>query len=92
MGELLPSSVPEPGEEICVSLEREHVRRLVERLTEPERSVIRLRFGLAGDRRPKTYAAIGRRLGIPPYRVRTVEGQALRVLALDRELDELTAA
>jgi RNA polymerase primary sigma factor len=92
LGELLPSKVPEPGEEICVSLEEEHVRRVVDGLGEPERSVIRLRFGFDGDRRPKTYAAIGRALGIAPHRVRAVEERALRLLALDRELEELQAA
>ncbi len=92
IGELLPSGIPEPGEEIRVSLEQEHVRRVVDQLGEPERSVIRLRFGLERDRKPKTYAAIGRELGIEPHRVRAIEDRALRLLALDRELEELRAA
>jgi len=92
IGELLPSGIPEPGEEIRVSLEQEHVRRVVDQLGEPERSVIRLRFGLERDRKPKTYAAIGRELGIEPHRVRAIEERALRLLALDRELEELRAA
>ena len=92
IGELLPSGIPEPGEEIRVSLEQEHVRRVVDQLGEPERSVIRLRFGLERDRKPKTYAAIGRELGIEPHRVRAIEDRALRLLALDGELEELRAA
>ena len=92
LGELLPADAPEPGDELRAGLEQEHVRRAVDRLGEPERSVIRLRFGLAGDRVPNTYAAIGRELGIEPHRVRAVEERALRRLALDRELDELRAA
>jgi RNA polymerase primary sigma factor len=92
IGELLPSGIPEPGEEIRVSLEQEHVRRVVDQLGEPERSVIRLRFGLERDRKPSTYAAIGRELGIEPHRVRALEEKALRLLALDRELEELRAA
>lgn len=92
IGEILSAEVPGPGEEICVSLEQEHVRRIVDRLREPERSVIRLRFGLVGDREPNTYAAIGRKLGIESHRVRAIEERALRLLALDRELEELRAA
>jgi RNA polymerase primary sigma factor len=92
IGELLSAEVPGPAEELSVGLEQEHVRRVVDRLREPERSVIRLRFGLVGDREPKTYAAIGRKLGIEQHRVRAIEERALRLLALDRELEELRAA
>ena len=92
IGELFPAKVSEPWEEIRLSLEQQHVRRLVNRLREPERSVIRLRFGLEGDCEPKTYATIGRELGIEPHRVRAAEERALRLLALDRELEELSAA
>jgi len=92
IGELIPAEIPEPGEEIRVSLEQAQVRRIVGRLGEPERSVIRLRFGLEGNREPNTYAAIGRELGLEPHRVRALEARALRQLALDRELEELRAA
>jgi RNA polymerase primary sigma factor len=92
LGQLLAAEIAEPADEIRVSLGQDHVRRLVGRLDEPERSVIRLRFGLERDRQPNTYAAIGRQLGIAPHRVRAVEERALRLLALDRELDELRAA
>ena len=92
VGELLPAGSTEIGEEVHLSLEREHVRRVVDRLGEPERSVIRLRFGLDGDPEPSTYAAIGRKLGIAPHRVPAIEDTALRRLALDRELEALRAA
>jgi len=77
---------------VQVSLEREQIRRVVARMTEPERSVIRLRYGLDGDRQPQTHAAIGRELGIAPERVSAIEERALQRLARDRELDGLLAA
>jgi len=92
IGQVLPSDVPEPGEELNVSLEQRHIRGLVGRLREPERSVILLRFGFEGNHTPSTYAAIGRKLGIEAHRVRAIEERALRLLALDRELEELWAA
>ena len=75
-----------------VSLEREHVRRVVAQMGEPARSVIRLRYGLDGDQEPQTYAAIGQQLGLCPERVREIEQRALRELATHRELEGLRAA
>ena len=92
LGALLPAVAPEVGEEVHLSLEREQVRHAVERLAEPERSVIRLRYGLDGDREPQTYIAIGAQLGISPDRIHTIEDRALRQLALHRELEGLRAA
>jgi RNA polymerase primary sigma factor len=92
LGEILTAATADLGDEIQVNLEREHVRRAVNQLGEPERSVIRLRFGLDGDPEPQTYAAIGRQLGIGPGRVRASEEKGLRQLALHRELEGLRAA
>jgi len=92
LGALLPATTPEVGEEVHLSLEREQVRRAVEQLAEPERSVIRLRYGLDGDREPQTYIAIGVQLGIKADQVRRIEDSALRQLALHRELEGLRAA
>jgi RNA polymerase primary sigma factor len=92
LGALLPAATPEVGEEVHLSLEREQVRRAVEQLTEPERSVIRLRYGFDGDREPQTYNAIGLKLGIRADHVRRIEDTALRQLALHRELEGMLAA
>ena len=54
--------------------------------------MIRLRYGLDGDREPQTYIAIGAQLGISPDRIHTIEDRALRQLALHRELEGLRAA
>jgi RNA polymerase primary sigma factor len=89
LGELVPAEQPELGEEIHIALGREAVRRVVAELGEPQRTVIRLRYGVDGDREPQTYSAIGRRLGMKSDRVREIEEQALRSLAVRRELDAL---
>jgi len=92
LGALLPAATPEVGEEVHLSLEREQVRHAVEQLAEPERSVIRLRYGFDGDREPQTYHAIGVKLGIRADHVRRIEDTALRQLALHRELEGMLAA
>jgi RNA polymerase primary sigma factor len=92
LGALLPAATPEVGEEVHLSLEREQVRHAVEQLGEPARSVIRLRYGLDGDREPQTYTAIGAQLGLSPDRIHTIEDRALRQLGLHRELEGLRAA
>ena len=91
-GALLPATAPDVGEEVQVSLEREHVRRVVAQMGEPEQTVIRMRYGIDGDIEPETYAAIGRQLGISPDRVRGIEERALQQLAMHRELEGLRAA
>ncbi|MHB1569837.1 MAG: sigma-70 family RNA polymerase sigma factor [Solirubrobacteraceae bacterium] len=92
LGALLPAEGAEVGEELMLSSERESVHRAVAQLAEPERSVIRLRFGLDGASRPQTYIAIGRHFGIAAGRVRAIEGRALKRLALEHERAQRRAA
>jgi RNA polymerase primary sigma factor len=91
-GAVVPAEVAEVGEEVHIALGRDAVRRAVADLAEPDRSVIRLRYGLDGDNEPETYNAIAARLGIDPNRVRGIEEQALKALARRRELDALREA
>jgi RNA polymerase primary sigma factor len=86
LGDLLPDSA-DVGEEVVLTLEREAVRRAVDALAEPEREVIKRRFGIDGDPRPESPAAVARRLGITPARVRLIETRALASLARMRELE-----
>jgi RNA polymerase primary sigma factor len=92
LGAQLADKATEVGNEVVISLEQEAVRRTVAELPEPERTVIRLRYGLDGDNEPQTFAAIARQLDITPERVRTIEERALRELALHRELESLSEA
>jgi RNA polymerase primary sigma factor len=90
-GDLLPSEGEAMEEEIQVSLAEETLRRTVSELPEPERHVIRLRYGIDGGE-PKPLRETGRRLGLSAERVRQIESRALKRLAARREIDALRAA
>ncbi|MBI5105585.1 MAG: sigma-70 family RNA polymerase sigma factor [Solirubrobacterales bacterium] len=91
LGSLMPSDLPDVGEEVHVTLGHDAVRRAVAALTEPARSVIRLRYGLDGEE-PLTYSAIGERLGISGEGARRYEKRGLQELQLERELEALADA
>ncbi len=92
LGELVADGSPQVGEEVILGLGREAVHRTVAELAEPDRTVIRLRYGLEGDMRPETCTAIARRLQMTPERVRAIEERALGELALREELQALDEA
>jgi RNA polymerase primary sigma factor len=91
LGDLLAAERPEPAEEVAVSDRDRRVNEIVGQLPEPERNVIRLRFGLAGDE-PRTLKQTGSELGISAERARELEERGLRRLAASRELDGLREA
>ena len=75
-----------------VSLEQETLHRAVDALPEREQEVLRLRYGLGGENDPVSLEEIGRRLGITRERVRQIEAEALKKLAVQREIEALRAA
>src|SRR5947209_4907456 len=90
-GDLLPSDTPEPDQQVA-DADRDHrVHEVVDQLPEPERNVIRLRFGLAGQE-PLTIKQTGSELGISLAKARELEEQGLRRLAGSRQLDDLRQA
>jgi RNA polymerase primary sigma factor len=91
LGDLLASDRPEPLEEVAVSERDQRVNEAVGRLPAAEQSVIRLRFGLAGED-PKTLRQAGSELGITAERARQLEEQGLRRLAATAELAGLGEA
>jgi RNA polymerase primary sigma factor len=91
LGDLLPSDDPEPSEEVDVSLRQEALRSALQHLPERERNVVKLRYGINGDD-PTPLRETGRRLGLSPERVRQIEGDALKRLAMTRELEGLSEA
>ena len=91
LGDLLPSDEPEPSEEVDVSLRQEALRSALRHLPERERNVVKLRYGINGDD-PTPLRETGRRLGLSPERVRQIEGEALKRLAMTRELEGLSEA
>jgi RNA polymerase primary sigma factor len=92
LGALLPAEALGVGEEFVLSLRRETVRRVVDELPEPDREVVRSRFGIDDGREPQTQAAVARRLGLTRKQVRKIEERALGRLARLRELDAFSDA
>ena len=91
LGEILPGGAGEFTEDIHMSLQEQDVRHAVAQLPEPQRSVVRLRYGLSGAE-PMSLYRVGRELRMAPRRVRALEEDALTSLALRRELDALGEA
>jgi RNA polymerase primary sigma factor len=88
-GDLIAGEEAEPSEEVHVSLTEKAMRTAVETLPEREREVVKLRYGMNGDRDPQSLEEIGRVLGITRERVRQIEAQALARLAERREVAAL---
>ena len=88
-GDLIAGDVTEPAEEVHVSLTENAVRSAVETLPDREREVVKLRYGMNGDRDPQSLEQIGRALGLTRERVRQIESQALQRLAERREVAAL---
>jgi RNA polymerase primary sigma factor len=88
-GEILTGSTDEFTEDIHMSLQEQDVRHAVAALPEPQRSVVRLRYGIGGTGEPMSLYRVGRELRMAPRRVRSLEEDALTTLALRRELDAL---
>jgi RNA polymerase primary sigma factor len=91
LGDLLASDRPEPLEEVAVTERDQRLNEAVRRLPAAEQSVIRLRFGLAGEE-PRTLRQAGSELGITAERARQLEEQGLRRLARSGELEGLSEA
>jgi len=88
-GDLIAGESSEPSEEVHVSFAERAVRTAVDTLPEREREVVKLRYGMNGDRDPQSLEEIGRTLGITRERVRQIEAQALARLAERREVAAL---
>jgi RNA polymerase primary sigma factor len=92
LGELFESDAPEVDETVEVSLREDAVRRAVSELPDPERSVVKLRYGLNGSPDPKSIEEVTRQLDMPREQVKRFESQALRRLARMREIESLDEA
>jgi len=92
LGDLVAGQEAPPEEELEISLRQDALRRAVAELPDRERDVLKMRFGLNGDPDPQSLEAIGKTLGLTRERVRQIETEALRRLAVSRELDALRAA
>ena len=90
-GDFVACANPQPDEEVEVSLRSQALREALAALSERERQVVVLRYGLT-DAEPKTLEEIGRRLGLTRERVRQIELDSLKRLASLRELESVGAA
>jgi RNA polymerase primary sigma factor len=91
-GDLLPSDRASPEEEVHVSLRGTAVRRALQGLSDTERQIVQMRYGLNGDERPVGVQEIGQRLGLRQSEVRSLERRALERLSTVREIEGLREA
>jgi RNA polymerase primary sigma factor len=77
-------------ETIDLSFSNESLRRALDALSEPERRVLELRYGIGGGE-AATLRAVGKMLKLSGERVRQIERRALHRLALRREIQALRA-
>ena len=91
-GDLFAAEHAHTEEEVEVSLRQETLHKALDVLPERERKVLKLRYGLNGDREPMTLESVGRELGITRERVRQIEENALETLSMLREVASLSDA
>ena len=72
-------NVQVPAEAAAYTLLREQLDEVLETLTDRERQVLRLRFGL-DDGRARTLEEVGREFHVTRERIRQIEAKALRKL------------
>jgi RNA polymerase primary sigma factor len=92
LGDLMPGGEPPVEESVHVTMREDLVRRTVDQLPEPQRDVIRMRYGLDVHGEPLPLQRVARELDMAPKDVRRFEEQGLRALSLSRELDALREA
>ena len=71
--------IPLPTEQAAFTLLREQISEVLDTLTERERNVLRLRFGL-DDGRGRTLEEVGKEFNVTRERIRQIEAKALRKL------------
>ncbi|MGH3054661.1 MAG: sigma-70 family RNA polymerase sigma factor, partial [Gaiellaceae bacterium] len=91
-GDIVATDKSDVEEEVVIGLSEHLLRAAVAKLPAREQQVIKLRYGLDGDRDPKSLEMIGRELGLTRERVRQIETKALERLAREREIAALAPA
>jgi len=84
-GDFVAGDDPLPEERVEVSLRSQALAVALQALSDRERQVLVLRYGLV-DESPQTLEQIGKRLGLTRERVRQIELESLRRLANLREM------
>jgi RNA polymerase primary sigma factor len=91
-GDLVAREAGNVEEEVVVALGEDALHKAVDTLPDREKLVIKLRYGLDGERDPMSLEQIGREMGVTRERVRQIETQALGRLAQQREIAALSPA
>ncbi len=68
-----------PEDEAAATMRREQVYKMLDTLTEREKGVLALRFGM-DDGTPRTLEEVGKYFGVTRERIRQIEGKALKKL------------
>lgn len=68
-----------PDAGIVKMLDRERIDNLLEVMSDREREILDLRFGLSNDK-PQTLAVVAKKLGVSRERIRQIEESALKKL------------
>ena len=89
-GDFVAADGPLPEEQVEISLRSQALKEALAALSDRERQVVVLRYGLS-DAEPKTLEEIGRRLGLTRERVRQIELDSLKRLASLREMESIGA-
>ena len=80
LGDFIPDELGEaPSDAASYQMMRESLEDALDSLSERERKVLRLRFGLE-DGRPRTLEEVGRDFNVTRERIRQIEAKALRKL------------
>ncbi|HXZ83126.1 MAG TPA: sigma-70 family RNA polymerase sigma factor [Acidimicrobiales bacterium] len=91
LGDLIAADDVSVAEDVVETMAVEGLEDAISRLSELERHVVRLRFGLGGQP-PASLESTARALGIGVRRVRSLEASALRVLAAQPEVRAFISA
>ena len=76
---LIDASRSLPDEEAELTLQKENLHRVLDKLSTRQRQILELRYGLDGQE-PQTLEEVGRVFGVTRERIRQLENQSLKVL------------
>ena len=86
LGDFIPDdSAPAPADAAFYSLQREQLMEVLDTLTEREKKVLILRYGLDGGR-SYTLEEVGEKFHVTRERIRQIEAKALRKLRANRQV------
>lgn len=86
LGDFIPDdSAPAPAEAAFSALQREQLMEVLDTLTDREKQVLCLRYGLDGNR-SYTLEEVGEKFNVTRERIRQIEAKALRKLRGNRQI------